>query len=372
MKKIKIVMLGVFSFLEYILSAQNQGVDFQMVPFQKALERAKKEQKMIFMDCYTSWCGPCKYMSEKVFVLEKAGRYFNTRYVNIKVDMEEGEGKELAERFAVQAFPTFLLIDTSGHVCARVEGGSEIDDFIIRLEKAQDEKSSVAYWDKLYEGGKLNRKEQVEYLKVLVEARQWEKAHRVSEALLARLSDKQKVSKEYWFIFNHQSLSPFQSPNFKYVLEHKADFAKQLGEQVVEDKLYRMYNRWVMSFISGVILGKHEYRQSQMDTVKKQLVVFAPERKHELEIKCEIAELRHNKRGWKMIEEVKENLGSLPQSDLWDIATGFTIFSKEKDPEFFKQLIDLGKQLEEITEDKELKGYMQAYFGYYMKFLDDK
>jgi len=369
MSVIRIILFHLFLLPGYLLPAQNQGIHFRTVSYAEALHMAKTGQKMIFLDCYTSWCGPCKYMAEKVFVTETAGKYFNPRYVNIQVDMEKGEGKELAKKFAVQAFPTFLLIDTNENVRARVEGAGSIDDFIARLEKAQDEKSSVAYWDDLYQKGKLGKKKQVEYIKILAEARQWEKAQQVTDRLLTQLSARQKASKDYWFIFNHQTLSPFQSPRFMYLIDHRADFEKTLGAKVVDEKLYRMYNRWVMSYISGVILGKHEYRQSQMDSVRKQLPLFGAERKHELEIKCEIAELRYHKQYRRMVEILQQHLACIPQADLWDVATSFSIFGKEKDPEFFKELVALGKRFEKMAEDKELKSYMHNYFAYYVRQL---
>lgn len=48
---------------------------------------------MVFMDCYTSWCGPCKMMAQEVFSREDVGQFMNTRFVNVKLDMEKGEGR---------------------------------------------------------------------------------------------------------------------------------------------------------------------------------------------------------------------------------------------------------------------------------------
>lgn len=367
MNLVKIVAFGLCFFAGYTLPVQGQGVDFRHISFAEALGQAKADGKMVFMDCYTSWCGPCKYMAEQVFTLEKAGAYFNPKYINIKVDMEKGEGKELAERYGVQAFPTFLLINAAGQVKGKVEGAGQLDEFISRLEKAQDEKSSVAYWDKLYESRKLDRKGKLEYLKILAEARLWEKVDALAGELLKGLSDKKKCSPDYWTIFNNQSLSPFQSPNFLYLVNHKATFEKNIGTEVVGKKVYNMYNRWVMSHISGVILGKHEYRQSQMDSVRSQLGVLDPERKHELEVKCRLAELRNNKECKEMIQLLRREMQVIPQKDLWDVATAFIIFGKDNDADYYQQLGGLGKQFEECAGSPELKGYMHNFFAHYAR-----
>ena len=50
-----------------------EGIPFVDLKFDDALVQAKKEGKMLFLDCYTSWCGPCKMMSEQVFPLKVVG-----------------------------------------------------------------------------------------------------------------------------------------------------------------------------------------------------------------------------------------------------------------------------------------------------------
>ena len=66
---------------------------------------------LVFVDCYTTWCGPCKMMTEEVFPQKEAGDFFNAHFVNVKFDMEKGEGKELSKQFKIRAYPTFLLLN---------------------------------------------------------------------------------------------------------------------------------------------------------------------------------------------------------------------------------------------------------------------
>lgn len=113
-KKILILCLILCSFFQ--LEAQEQGVQFQELTFQEALDKAKAENKLVFVDCYTSWCGPCKYMLNNVFVLPEVGTFFNDHFVNVKYDMEKGEGRYLGGRFRVRSYPTFLLIRPDGTV----------------------------------------------------------------------------------------------------------------------------------------------------------------------------------------------------------------------------------------------------------------
>ena len=98
MKKIVCLLAGVFACFQLF----SQGVDFKSVSLKEALEQAKTQGKMVFVDCYTTWCGPCKMMTEQVFPQKEAGDFFNTHFVNVKFDMEKGEGKELSTRFKIK------------------------------------------------------------------------------------------------------------------------------------------------------------------------------------------------------------------------------------------------------------------------------
>ena len=62
---------------------------FQELTLEGALEKAKTGNKYVFVDCYTSWCGPCKLMTENIFPSKTVGDYMNNRFVCVKFDMEK-------------------------------------------------------------------------------------------------------------------------------------------------------------------------------------------------------------------------------------------------------------------------------------------
>ena len=57
------------------LFLQAQGINFFEGSFQEVKAEAKKQNKIIFIDCYTSWCGPCKWMAKNVFTDKKVGDF---------------------------------------------------------------------------------------------------------------------------------------------------------------------------------------------------------------------------------------------------------------------------------------------------------
>ena len=154
MKKILIFCLIVCSLSR--LEAQEQGVQFQELTFQEALNKAKAENKLVFVDCYTSWCGPCKYMLNNVFVLPEVGAFFKEHFVNVIYHMEQGEGRYLNGRFHVRSYPTFLMIRPDGAVQHRIVGSRKTENFMECVKRGAEERTSRYYLEKLYKEGKLD------------------------------------------------------------------------------------------------------------------------------------------------------------------------------------------------------------------------
>ena len=107
-----------------------QGIDFFEGTWEEALEKARMEQKVIFVDAYATWCGPCKRMAKNVFTNSEVGAFYNSNFINMKLDMEQEEGMEFRQKYPVQAFPTLYYIDYTGEVVQQVRGAQQKDGFI--------------------------------------------------------------------------------------------------------------------------------------------------------------------------------------------------------------------------------------------------
>lgn len=117
-----------------VVAAQDKGIKWEQGTLEQAMAKATKENKLVFVDCFAVWCGPCKQMSNVEFKKPEAGKYFNKNFVNIAIDMEKGEGPALAKKYGVKAYPTFLIMDGSGKVLGTIVGGDEITDFIKKVD----------------------------------------------------------------------------------------------------------------------------------------------------------------------------------------------------------------------------------------------
>lgn len=111
-------------FLSFASLAQDEpsGVRFFEGSFKQAMAKAKKENKGIMFDAYTTWCGPCKVLKTNVFPNKELGAYINEHYVSIGVDMEAGEGPSLANMYPLEGYPTIFFLDAAGKVKKKVLG----------------------------------------------------------------------------------------------------------------------------------------------------------------------------------------------------------------------------------------------------------
>jgi thioredoxin 1 len=106
------------------------GIQFTEARWADVLKQAKAQKKVIFLDAYASWCGPCKLLQKNTFTQKSVGDVFNKKFINVKMDMEKGEGPALSQVYPLEGYPTLLFIDGSGRVVKRVMGYMGADDLI--------------------------------------------------------------------------------------------------------------------------------------------------------------------------------------------------------------------------------------------------
>ncbi len=125
-----VLFMGVTS-----LQAQ-EHIDFQKISFTEAKSKAKAEDKLIFLDGYTSWCAPCKWMEGNVFNQKEVADFYNTNFINTKFDCEVGEGIEIAKKYGIRSFPTYLFLDGEGTLVYRTQSRMEADKFLTEGKQA--------------------------------------------------------------------------------------------------------------------------------------------------------------------------------------------------------------------------------------------
>lgn len=232
----KQLLLLVCLILPFVSMGQtNEGIQFEHGTFKEALAKAKKENKMIFMDCYTSWCGPCKQVAKNIFPQKKVGDFYNKNFINVKFDMEKGEGVDLLKRYNVDVFPTFLYIDKNGEIVHRFVGGMSAEGFLWHGDAATKD-NGLANAQKKYEEGNREPAFVKDYIDFLTIANMKAKGGKVVEEFLANVDKAKLKEKDYWKMFKTHVNDP-KSPLFKYVLKNKEEFYETISQYEVDMKL---------------------------------------------------------------------------------------------------------------------------------------
>lgn len=129
MKKIVLIFAVVLTALFLFMNCNHSdnesvkgGIEFQHLSFENAISKAKAEKKVLFIDAYADWCGPCKQLTKKTFVDKKVATAFNAKFVNVKMNVDDAEGKVFAEKFAISSIPTLFFFDAEGNLLKEIKG----------------------------------------------------------------------------------------------------------------------------------------------------------------------------------------------------------------------------------------------------------
>ncbi len=122
-----------------------QAQEIEWMSMNEALKAQKEDPKKIFMDAYTTWCGPCKLLDRNTFSNEDVVAYINENYYAVKFNAEGTEvinyrdhtfknpnydpsrkGRNSQHTFAsamkISGYPSLVFFDESGNLIGPVMG----------------------------------------------------------------------------------------------------------------------------------------------------------------------------------------------------------------------------------------------------------
>lgn len=217
------------------LSAQSAGINFlHGVTWTEAVTKAKAENKLIFIDFYTQWCGPCMNMAQTVFSLPAVGYYYNNTFVNLKIDAEEGEGVTLAKKYGVRSYPTYAFIDpATEEIVHRSSSRQSAEQFIQTGKDATIPAQRSFYLQEQYANGNRERAFLINYINYNHSVYARDNVQKAFEELLkggAKLTDP-----DIWEVYvnNISGITPY----LKQVSDNYADFCQRFGKKAVDAKL---------------------------------------------------------------------------------------------------------------------------------------
>ena len=122
MKKILFTLLLVLG----ISAAADAQVRFLDSSTDAVRKEAIAQDKLVFIDLYATWCGPCKAMERDVFSKKEVGDFMDEYFVAAKYDIDKPTGKALAGKHGIRSIPTYLVFNTEGGQDNRIHAGRRV------------------------------------------------------------------------------------------------------------------------------------------------------------------------------------------------------------------------------------------------------
>ena len=226
-----------------------QGVIFEPegTTLEQAAAKAQAENKLIFLDCYTTWCGPCKKMVRETFPQESVGAYMNAKFVNLKIDMESAYGAPLAKKLQVQAYPTFVIFTANAEEINRILGYHDAESFIKVLEEKSQDNSSGPLQQR-WRSGDRDPQFLMEYLQTLNASYKADEANDVAEAILDGKEETFAADSTLRMVFMRNITNPF-AKSFTYTVQHPQALMDAIGEFPVQMKLANVMSAYQRQLI---------------------------------------------------------------------------------------------------------------------------
>ena len=131
MKKILFTLLLVLG----ISAAADAQVRFLDSSTDAVRKEAIAQDKLVFIDLYATWCGPCKAMERDVFSKKEVGDFMDEYFVAAKYDIDKPTGKALAGKHGIRSIPTYLVFNTEGDLLGKITGSMPAEEFTAALRK---------------------------------------------------------------------------------------------------------------------------------------------------------------------------------------------------------------------------------------------
>ena len=231
--------------LIFSMNVVAQGIEFEKGSWANALEKAKAEDKLIFVDGYAVWCGPCKVMAKKIFPLPEVGDYFNKNFINVKMDMEKGEGLSFRKKYPISAYPTLYFINPDGNLVQSTRGAPRTAQALLDLAMQATKKfdRSVNYM-KRYESGDRSYETMYNLVKTLNKSGKPSLKY-ANEYL--RTQDNLNTKENLHFLF--EALTQVDSRVFDEFAKHKESFTSYYAD----DFIHTWVEKAAMKTVSNAI-----------------------------------------------------------------------------------------------------------------------
>ena len=234
----KVILLLLTFSLSYAFTSTAQEIAFETGTWAEIKAKAQKENKLIFMDAFTTWCGPCKWMAKNIFTDKTVADYYNANFINAKIDMEKGEGIDIAKEYKVSCYPNLVYIDGDGKLVHRAAGSMEAAAFIELGKTAYTPEKAFSFYQTKYEGGERNPAFLTAYLDIMSQT--CLPTTTVATDYFASIKEEDMLQQGNWNLLYHHIADVTSAP-FIYLVKNRSAFEAKYTADSVNQKIYSTY-----------------------------------------------------------------------------------------------------------------------------------
>src|SRR5258705_7941504 len=237
MKK-KMSLITVLFSISFTLAGLAQGIEFNNGNWEAIKAAAKAQNKAIWVDFYTDWCAPCKFMAQTIFPLKDVGEFYNKNFICVEINAEKGEGIALKEKYAVAGYPTMIYTNANEEIVYRTTGSTSAGEFIDQGRLALKAPSGdLSDLKAKYQANQLSNEELYHYyLRLKAQQGLTKETNEVFDKYFASAAN---VSNEMFQIFL-TSVSSSRSAAFAYLEKHREELSKLVGVVKVDDYIKKI------------------------------------------------------------------------------------------------------------------------------------
>lgn len=361
----KKIVLSIIVLISLLSLGYTQGINFQKLTYEEAMDIARKERKNIFVDIYTTWCGPCKQMAAQVFSDKEVGDFMNNRFVSMKLDAENEASHGLFKKYKAQGYPTFFWLTADGELMDVQVGFKPKLEFIQLSEKAIASNLGVkrAALEKRWNAGERSYQLVTEYVYGILGKVDGDKVKPAIESYLASLS-KEEISKPE----NSKIIAGFMSREwhgdmFKYIVGNIQSIESAIGYLDTKIMLYRMYirssNAALASGDKTAAMAHRKFLESQTFPDKEMYMDI-------LDAETELHQENYSK-GVKGFDSILKRYGKehpyLYREFSYSLVSSGSLMAKQWNTQENKTLQEIGSMAFELNPSQETLIYLAAVYA---------
>lgn len=350
------------------VSAQEKGVHFEHgLSWAQVQAKAKAENKYIFMDCFTTWCGPCRYMRTTIFPQAEMGSFFNDKFVSIEVQLDStskdaeqvknwyADAHAIMQHYSINAFPTYLIFAPDGRPLHRIVGAGDAKSFIKEVQNAFD--TTKQYYTKLnqFENGRRDSAFLRRFAIQIIDVYDLALGKKVVKAYLAgQPTLLNPAALDLIFMYTNRSTDEY----FGFLAEHIKEANKVLGAGKTEEKLRTIFSE------EGSGIRRDDKNVSRWQDYQKKIKATLPAQADEITTRIDI-NFYLIKRDWPNFEKgitsyMKQYSKQMSNEEMNSIA--WNVFENCSDGSCVSQILNISSQLKTTNEPAFLDTYANLLY----------